>query len=156
MDAIQTLTRLLTHAAWANTACLDALELLDPAPPRALRWMAHVLGAEEVWQERLLQTGRTTEVWPALDLPACRTLAERTAVRWQEILRGLDPARIDAPVAYVNSKGERFESSAHDILVHIGMHGAHHRGQIVAELRASGAEPPYLDYIHAVRQGFLA
>jgi uncharacterized damage-inducible protein DinB len=36
------------------------------------------------------------------------------------------------------------------------IHGAHHRGQIIAELRAAGAEPPYTDYIHSVRQGFLA
>lgn len=35
------------------------------------------------------------------------------------------------------------------------MHGVHHRAQILAELRAAGHVPPYLDFIHATRTGAL-
>jgi uncharacterized damage-inducible protein DinB len=31
----------------------------------------------------------------------------------------------------------------------------YHRGQIAADMRASGVEPVYTDFIHAVRQGHL-
>ena len=50
---------------------------------------------------------------------------------------------------------ERFRSSLHDILMHVIMHSAYHRGQIAADMRASGAEPVYTDFIHAVRQGLI-
>jgi uncharacterized damage-inducible protein DinB len=156
MTVIESLARQLRHSAWANAACLDALGTIPQAPPRALRWMAHVLAAEELWQERLLQTGRAVVVWPELTISECRALAARMAARWTELLGDATPARLAATVPYVNSKGERFESSMHDILVHVVIHGAHHRGQVIAEVRASGVEPPYTDYIHAVRQGFIA
>jgi uncharacterized damage-inducible protein DinB len=35
------------------------------------------------------------------------------------------------------------------------MHSAYHRGQIAADMRAAGFAPPYTDFIHAVRQGFV-
>ena len=156
MRLINSLKKQLEYAAWANAAHLDALDALDRPPPRAMRWIAHILAAEELWQERLLQSGRPVTVWPDLTIGECRRLAAHTAARWRDQLERLDPDRLATTVPYVNSKGERFESTMHDILVHVSLHGAHHRGQIIAELRASGAEPPYTDYIHAVRQGFLA
>jgi uncharacterized damage-inducible protein DinB len=156
MDVIQSLTRQLQHAAWANAEHLNALAALDDPPPRTVQWIAHVLAAEELWQERLLLSGRAVTVWPPLTIPECRALAERTASRWRELLRDIDSDRLDTPIAYTNTKGERFHSTAHDILLHVALHGAHHRGQIIAALRAAGVEPPYTDYIHAVRQGFIA
>jgi uncharacterized damage-inducible protein DinB len=56
----------------------------------------------------------------------------------------------------VNSKGEPYTSSVEDILTHVVFHGAYHRGQIAAKMRESGLEPAYTDYIHAIRQGFVA
>ena len=155
MTAIESLSRQLAHAAWANAAHLEALASLAAPPPRAMRWIAHVLAAEALWQERLMQSGRPVTVWPDLTLDECRSLAERTAARWHDILRDLTPERLATSVPYFNSKGERWENTVHDILAHVCLHGAHHRGQIIAEIRATGGEPPYTDYIHAVRQGFI-
>ena len=156
MTALDSIARQLAHAAWANATHIDALAALPDPPPKALRWIAHILAAEELWQERIAHSGRPVRVWPDLTLDECRRLASSTAARWQELLSTLTPSRLADPVAYRNSKGEPWESSIHDILLHICLHGAHHRGQIIAEIRASGSEPPYTDYIHAVRQGFLA
>ena len=156
MTAIELLTKQLAHATWANATHLDALASLEPPPPRAMRWMAHVLAAEELWQERLIESGRAVTVWPDLTLDECRRLADRTATRWREMLHELTPERLATAVPYVNSKGERWENTVHDILLHVCLHGAHHRGQIIAEIRTTGGEPPYTDYIHAVRQGFIA
>ncbi|MBM4015253.1 MAG: hypothetical protein FJ293_09875 [Planctomycetes bacterium] len=58
-------------------------------------------------------------------------------------------------MTYLNSKGERHESRVADILTHVAMHGVHHRAQILAELRAAGHVPPYLDFVHATRTGAL-
>ena len=55
----------------------------------------------------------------------------------------------------VNSKGEPWTSSVEDILTHVVLHAAHHRGQVASGLRAAGHEPAYTDYIHAVRRGLV-
>jgi uncharacterized damage-inducible protein DinB len=60
------------------------------------------------------------------------------------------------PVGYRNSKGEPWTSTVGDILTHVVTHSAYHRGQVASELRAAGFIPAYTDFIHAVRQGFLA
>jgi uncharacterized damage-inducible protein DinB len=42
-----------------------------------------------------------------------------------------------------------------EILTHVTIHSAYHRGQIASDVRSAGLEPAYTDYIHAVRQRFL-
>jgi uncharacterized damage-inducible protein DinB len=59
-------------------------------------------------------------------------------------------------VTYTNSKGEVWTSGVEDILTHVTIHSAYHRGQIASDLRAEGHTPAYTDFIHAVRQGFVA
>ena len=62
-----------------------------------------------------------------------------------------DDDALARPIAYRNSAGHAYENSAADIVIHTGMHGEHHRGQIARLLRAAGREPPYTDYIQYVR-----
>jgi uncharacterized damage-inducible protein DinB len=156
MQLIESFRKQFAYTSWANAVHLDSLAELHDPPAQALRWISHILAAEELWQERLFQSGRSIVVWPDLTIPECRGLAGHTAARWRQLLQELDAERLAAAVAYTNSRGERFANTIHDILMHVTAHGAHHRGQIIAEIRASGAEPPYTDYIHAVRQGFVA
>lgn len=59
MNVVETLTRQIAHASWANSVYLSALQDIATPPARAMRWIAHVLAAEELWQERLLQSGRS-------------------------------------------------------------------------------------------------
>jgi uncharacterized damage-inducible protein DinB len=50
-------------------------------------------------------------------------------------------------VHYTNSDGQHFETSVSDILTHVALHGAYHRGQVAHLLRGAGAEPQATDYI---------
>ena len=72
---------------------------------------------------------------------------------WATLLDGADDAALARDVAYTNSKGEPFHDRVDDILLHVVLHGVHHRGQIAAAVRAGGGEPAYTDFIHAVRTG---
>ena len=56
-----------------------------------------------------------------------------------------------APVAYHNSRGEPFETPLAEISAHVVSHGAYHRGQIAALLRAAGLAPPPTDRIAYAR-----
>jgi uncharacterized damage-inducible protein DinB len=78
---------------------------------------------------------------------------------WQNYLTPLatqlPPGSLDDKVEYRNSKGESWSSRVEDILAHVLLHSAYHRGQIALQMRSSGIEPAYTDFIHAVRQGFV-
>ena len=82
-------------------------------------------------------------------------LADEMAGAWSEYLSKLAPGELSKTIEYRNSKGEPWTSRVEDVLTHVIMHSAYHRGQIAMEMRASGKEPAYTDFIHAVRQGIV-
>jgi uncharacterized damage-inducible protein DinB len=94
-------------------------------------------------------------VWPALTLEECAKEAAALAAAWRERAAGLSEESLLRRVSYVNSKGEAWENTELDVLMHSVLHSAHHRGQIASNLRAAGFEPPYTDFIEAVRRGFV-
>ena len=146
MDA--SLNRLYDHLAWADGLLLDALEATGDPPGEAMRLLAHLFGAERVWLMRIRNEDSSVQpVWPRLSLAQCRALAGEARAGFRDILHSATGERLDAPVAYRNTKGQPFESSLRDILLHIALHGAHHRGQIAALLRREGREPAATDFI---------
>ncbi len=155
MDAVEQYRRLFVYDRWANRETLESLKASGGLPAAALGRMAHVLGAGWLWLSRLKGEPKPLEVWPGLTLPDCGREAERLASAWRERLDGLTEEALSRRVAYVNSKGEPWESREGDILMHTVMHATYHRGQIASDLRAAGFAPAYTDFIHAVRRGFL-
>jgi uncharacterized damage-inducible protein DinB len=64
---------------------------------------------------------------------------------------GLTPDAAARRVTYRNSAGREFASPVEDILLHVALHGAYHRGQIAAALRGAGAVPEPTDFIAFAR-----
>jgi uncharacterized damage-inducible protein DinB len=154
VQALDELRRLFDYDEWANREVLAALRRSGDPSARALRWLSHILAAQRLWHARL--TDQTPPVvWPEWTLAECETEIEAVAFEWASYLETLTPERLDAPVPYRNTKGEPWTNTVRDILTHVVMHSAYHRGQIAADLRASGHEPAVTDFIHAVRQGHL-
>jgi len=122
---------------------------------RFLGRMAHILSAERLWLERLLQEKQTLPVWPQSSMEQCEHEVEDVARRWSEHLAGMKAEHLEQPVSYRNSKGEPWSSKVGDILIHVVMHSAYHRGQIASDMRAAGCTPAYTDFIHCVRQGLI-
>jgi uncharacterized damage-inducible protein DinB len=148
------LERLLRYDVWANRETLTSLELRQP-PERSLRWMAHIIGAEDLWLARLQGESPSLAVWPDLTVPECGERLGDLDRSWQNYLDSIAAARLNHQIAYTNSKGEAWSSTVEDILTHVTIHSAYHRGQIASDLRAAGQVPAYTDYIHAVRQGVV-
>jgi uncharacterized damage-inducible protein DinB len=146
--------RLRRYDAWANAETLKSLRA-GAAPPKAVRWMAHIVGAGVLWLARLREEPPSIAVWPDFDLPECAAGIERLAAGWSRYLESLSQADLEESVGYRNSLGEYWTSTVGDILTHVPMHGAYHRAQIASAVRESGQEPAYTDFIHAVRQGFV-
>jgi uncharacterized damage-inducible protein DinB len=140
---------------WANHEFLGALGAATPPQPKALRLLAHTLAAQKVWFERLQRVPQSVAVWPTTTIEDCVALADEMLALWRNYLTQLPPAGLEQEVDYRNSKGEKFSSRVADIVTHVLMHSAYHRGQAALEIRAVGLQPPYTDFIHGVRQGFV-
>jgi uncharacterized damage-inducible protein DinB len=145
--------RLFRYDAWASRETLASLRAAAHPPEQAVRVMAHVVGASWLWHSRLTDDPSPLAVWPALGLAAAGEELESVTTAWNAYLARLKPAGRARTISYTNSKGEPWTSRVEDVLLHVVFHGTHHRGQIASLLRSAGAEPAYVDFIHAVRSG---
>lgn len=155
MDFLEHLRRLFAYDDWANREVRRVLNDAQPPPARSQKLLAHIIGAEELWLGRLLAEKKPVEVWPALTSGQCEARLTELARRWRSYLAGMSAEKLSAPIAYVNSKGEPWQSPVEDVLLHVVMHSAYHRGQMATDMRAAGHTPAYTDFIHCVRQGLV-
>jgi len=155
MTMLEHIRRLFAYDDWANREVLSALQAIDTPPTRSISLLAHIVSAERLWLERLLVQKQTLPVWPLFTLEQCKLEVDQLPGLWKSYLTSLSEAGLSRSLAYRNSKGEKFTSQKQDIVLHVVMHSAYHRGQIAADMRAAGFTPAYTDFIHAVRQGLV-
>jgi uncharacterized damage-inducible protein DinB len=153
------LRRQFAYDEWANREVLNAIRAAggatDSANHRSLQLMSHILAAELVWLERLKHQPQSVPVWPEPDLAQCETLAAQMGKLWLEFLDLITAGDVSQSISYQNSKGEEWKSTIVDVLTHVVLHSAYHRGQIASHMRASRQTPAYTDFIHGVRQGLV-
>ncbi len=152
---LEHIRNLFSYDEWANREVLVSLQSLEAPPARSVNLLAHIVSAERLWLERLLAEKQTLPVWPAFALEQCAVEVDQLPGRWKSYLTSLGETGLSGAITYKNTKGEAFTSQKQDILLHVVMHSAYHRGQIAADMRAAGLTPPYTDFIHAVRRGFV-
>ena len=156
MELLEHLRRQFAHDGWANREVLAGLRVSARPIARPLQLLAHVLAAERLWLERIRQQPQSLPVWPDFTFDQCEAQIADICQLWCEFLDQLSPVGLSEKVGYKNSKGEQWTSTVDDILTHVLLHSAYHRGQIASQVRASGETPAYTDFIHAVRQGLIA
>ena len=153
--AVQTLRRfhqLFRYDEWANDEVLVAFRNAGSPPVRSVQLLAHILGTEYVWFARIKAEKSPLAVWPELNMAQCEQHAKELGQIWSNYVDSLAEAEFERSVVYQNSKGETWSNSVEDILMHVVMHSAYHRGQIASDMRAAGQVPAYTDFIHGVRQ----
>ena len=152
---IQHLQRMFAYDDWANREVLKSLRQSPQPAARSLKLLAHIMAASRLWLQRLKGEKQTIPVWPDLNLPQCSAQANELSNLWERYLADLTDADLSRTCDYTNSKGEHWTSRVEDILIHVFMHSAYHRGQIASDVRNAGLTPAYTDFIHAVRQEVL-
>lgn len=140
--------KMLRYDTWANTRIFRAFSSLDPSPEKSeiRKLLAHLLTAQRVWMNRIKGEPAPTEIWPDLSVEELENLLNENP----PLLLSLIPDK-DLTIEYHNSKGESFQNSVEDILMHLIIHGQHHRAQIASLLRTTGATPPATDFIFFLR-----
>jgi uncharacterized damage-inducible protein DinB len=157
MAPTRQLRRLFAYHDWANREAVASLKQAAAPPPFALAVMAHIFAADRLWLARLTRSDEKVVVWPSMSLEECVFASENVPRLWARYLasrsdRDLD---LDEIVSYVTSRGEHWTNTAGDILQHVVLHAAHHRGQVASALRVAGHEPAATDFIVGVRKGLI-
>jgi uncharacterized damage-inducible protein DinB len=145
------LLNLMQHMRWADGLIADALTS-DPADEDIVGLFSHIAAVEHLWYARIQERTPSVAVWPSLTVAQARALANEHADLFEALVRAANDDVLAHRVRYRNSAGRDFESAIGDIVTHVAMHGSHHRGQILQRLRASGREPPYVDFIQFMRR----
>ena len=144
-------TKVYEHLAWADKRVLESLRGSHSVLKRDLDLYSHILGSEHVWLSRIKGTTAKFAVWPTLTLDECQRLANENTAAFDDLISKLTEGGRETPITYRNSVGDQFTSTVEDILTHVSLHGAYHRGQIAASIRAAGDTPSPTDYIAFAR-----
>jgi uncharacterized damage-inducible protein DinB len=147
--------KLLAHLRWADEQTLAALRKVQDFSRPELKTAAdrfmHVIAAEHLWFKRIHGESPAVAVWPTYDEDVCASLMARNHKEWSDLVARPDTQVLANEIAYFNSKGQPCRSKIGDILLHVCMHGAWHRGQVALLMRQAGLEPAPTDYIAFTR-----
>ncbi|CAN5721138.1 hypothetical protein BH24ACI3_BH24ACI3_12260 [soil metagenome] len=151
MNTIEHLRQLFAYNDWANRRIVVALKTAES--PRSVEILGHLITTEVEYFERLYGKDSTgVKFWPKLTLDECGELARETAERYEKLLRRFDDEGLEIRAKYHSSEGIPYENTFRELLTHVLMHSAIHRGNIILKLREEGHKPPATDYIIYLRE----
>jgi len=153
MESLDSFRKLFDYDYWGNQEALQSIETVTGSREQALKIAGHILGAQRVWLTRLENPEFSPGTpRPVLNLDEARTAAEELHRRLTALLGNLRPEKLEEDLVYRNTKGVEFRTPLRDVLTHLVMHSAYHRGQIAAAVREAGGKPAATDYVVYVRQ----
>ena len=151
MNTIEHLRQLYIYNDWANWRIISSLKSNDCEKGREI--LAHLLITEKEYFERLYGKDSTGfDFWQNLSLEECEDLAHETAENYDRLLKRFDEEGLNLRAKYKTSEGVAYENTFRELLSHVLVHSATHRGNIVIKLREEGFTPPKIDYIIYLRQ----
>ena len=134
-----------------NSQLLDTLKGLDyeqhQGYKRTRQVFNHILHARKIWITRLNgKSSADIPVWPELSWEESTEALERNDYAYDTFLSVIADEALAGEITYQNSRGTTFRQPIADILMHVLMHGAYHRGQIAADMRRLGDTPLVTDF----------
>ena len=151
MDTIEHLRHLFAYNDWANRRTIASLRAQESE--KARRILAHLLTTETEYFERLYGKDSTNfDFWPDAHIDECSRITLENSERFERLLKQFDDEGLGIKAAYCTSEGVPHENTYRELLTHVLMHSATHRGNIVLQMRGEGLEPPKVDYIIYLRE----
>ncbi|MBP6184065.1 MAG: DinB family protein [Saprospiraceae bacterium] len=123
------------------------IQLADP-PMRAVLLCSHLLNAQRIWISRILGETIHPGVWEPQAMENWMAFLAKNDEGIKGVIATDDFHRI---VHYRNTKGESYRNTVEDILQHLLLHSAYHRGQIAQLIRPDVDSLPLMDYIFFAR-----
>jgi uncharacterized damage-inducible protein DinB len=147
MPTLETIRHLVAYENWANRKALDSIREVEEGAARAVLTFAHLAATQRNWFARIAGEELPVEFFPEVPLEIAEPLLRESERLWHEFLEKLDEEALDQPVVYTNTQGEKKSRPLSQILLHLVLHGQHHRGQIANFVRQAGGHPAKTDFI---------
>ena len=135
------------HLHWANRKLLSVLSQDGDVLSEAVGLMSHIVSAEHIWLARIGGQEEALAPWSRLSVPDCEAYAAANSAGYLNIIAQLDEGRLEESISFKLTNGTPMTSTLGDILSHVVVHGAHHRGQVARIIAQNGMEVPAIDYI---------
>lgn len=158
MTAITALERLFRYKAQANDEILAAMRGFDEAAPAreiAVRVLNHTYVVDRIFAAVLTGAGHgyasaNTSQAPALaELSGAVTASDRWYI---DYVSSLDEAQLLERIDFTFTDGESGCMSREEILLHVALHGAFHRGEVGWMMLENAIAPPpgdrFTSYLH--------
>jgi uncharacterized damage-inducible protein DinB len=152
------LSDLLAYDRWANYQYIDVISKLTPEQfTRKLGGsfgsvrdtLVHLAWAEWLWAKRWQRTSPQLRAAPD-QFPTCesvRSYLKDAEEVLKQIFENAQPDIAGVRIRYTNFKYEEWEYTSQEMLQHLTMHSAYHRGQLATLLRQLDVVPPTTDYL---------
>jgi uncharacterized damage-inducible protein DinB len=153
MESADLFGHLFEYDYWANCEAIASLGSLKETSERVEKVLGHVIGAQRVWLARFEAPGaQPPDPWPRLPAAEAALAVDDLHRRWMALVSKLGQGGFPRDLRYRNTKGAEFSTPVEDVLLHLIIHSAYHRGQIAAAVREADGKPAATDYIVYVRQ----
>jgi uncharacterized damage-inducible protein DinB len=154
------LTQLYRYHAWANDDLLATLQTLERDRPAldldpVRRLVNHVLVISRIFAAHLTGTSHgyasdNTEVTP--DIGKLRAGMAAVDGWYLEYLDTLAAADLDETLRFVFTDGAQGMMARREMLLHVALHAAYHRGEAGMQLKQLSASPPWDTFAVHVHQ----
>ena len=142
--------RTLIHfKRWAtnglNSVVADNVDRI-PEEDRILirRLLDHIQAVDEIFSHNLEAQPHDRRAPRSDELPSFDALASKaraTGDWYADYADALRPEEVDEPIAFSFSNGEPARMTRGEMLLHVAMHAAGHRGQVALLLQKNGIQP---------------
>lgn len=141
------LHRLIGHSQWANRRWIDFVFDAEPADAHLARLISHILLAERIWFQRVAGEPTDKDVFATQSKDQLLRMLELHDAIYGDLAKS-DLSRV---LHYRRLNGEPQQSLLSDIVLHLLVHGAHHRGQMAAYASQHKLAAPPTDFIAYAR-----
>ena len=146
--------KLFDYDYWANSETLASLRTVPSGTEKPRKIFNHVIGAQRTWIARFEDPAPpSAQPWPDLTREECALAIEDLRRRWVDLLDNLTAEKLAGDLAYLTLKGVEYRTPIQDVLMHLVLHSAYHRGQVAAAVREAGGKPAPTDYVVYLRAG---
>lgn len=140
---------LMHYKRWAtnglNSVLAETLERM-PADEQVLvlRLLDHIQAVDEIFSHNLEARPHGYRAPRSAELPSLAALASKARASgdwYADYADALLPEEVDEAIAFPFSNGEPASMTRGEMLLHVAMHAAGHRGQVALLLQKNGIEP---------------
>lgn len=140
------LQRMFDYETWALRRVLSAIRETK-VRGTALDTYAHILNAYQIWHDRIDGVDGACSPWQNRSTDECVAMLDALRLRFETTLEALSDDDLERVIEYKNTKRQEYAKTLGDILTHVALHSAYHRGQVNTAIRQSGGVPAVVDFI---------